>query len=270
MTDPALPDEGEAWDSGPPDSIGNPSGETRRLSRRLLAAWIALAVVVAGVGSYALSRSELLDVDEVRVVGPTATGGWGPSPEDLVVATGVKLGSPLLGVDATAVERMVADDPWVAAVEVDRRWPGTVEVWVRQREATANAVDPAAAVALLDAEGTVLEHRDGPVGDLPVVRVERLGRAGTRMAGLTPLLRAVDAVPAEVAPWIVALVPSASGVVAELVGGAEAVLGLGEDYHDEFHSLATVLARVELACIVEIDVSLHASPVVRRDEARCG
>jgi len=77
-------------------------------------------------------------------------------------------------------------------------------------------------------------------------------------------------VPAEVAPWIVALVPSASGVVAELVGGAEAVLGLGEDYHDEFRSLATVLARVELACIVEIDVSLHSSPVVRRDEARCG
>ncbi len=277
MTDPAPPGEGEARDPGPPAGtpVGTPAGTpagTREAgrSRRLVMAWIALAVVVVGVGGFVLSRSELLDVDEVRVVGPAADGGWGPSAGDLVVATGIEVGSPMLGVDVHEAVRRVAAEPWVASVEVDRRWPGTVEVWVRRRVPVANALDPSAAVAVLDAEGTVLEHRSRPVDGLPVVRVERLGRAGTRMAGLAPLLRAVDAMTPELDPWIVALVPAASGVVAELVGGVEAVLGHGEDYHDEFRSLATVLTRVELACIVEIDVSIHASPVVRRDEARCG
>lgn len=270
MIDTEPPGEAEVRNPGPSDAAGSPPDGPRRMSRRLVAAWIALAVVVVGVGAYALSRSELLDVDEVLVVGPASDGRWGLSPEDLVLATGIEWGSPMVGVDADEAVRRVAAEPWVASVEVDRRWPGTVEVWVRQRVPVANAVDPAASVALLDAEGTVLEHRSSPADGLPTVRVERLGRAGTRMAGLAPLLRAVDAMAPELDPWIVALVPAASGVVAELVGGVEAALGLGEDYHDEFRSLATVLARVELACIVEIDVSIHASPVVRRDEARCG
>jgi hypothetical protein len=49
----------------------------------------------------------------------------------------------------------------------------------------------------------------------------------------------------------------------------DAELGLGDDFHDEFRSLATVLAWVELSCIVSIDVSVHANPVVLRDEYRC-
>ena len=46
-------------------------------------------------------------------------------------------------------------------------------------------------------------------------------------------------------------------------------MGLGDDYRDELRSLATVLARVELSCIVSIDVSDHANPVVLRDKDRC-
>jgi len=237
--------------------------------RRRLWSWGLLAIALVVVGAFAATRSELLDVDEIRVLGPPVPDGQGLSTVDIVAATGIDLGAALWGVDTDEAARRVAAEPWVAFVEVDRRWPGTVEVWVRQRVATANAVDPTSAVALLDAEGTVLEHRARRLEDLPVVRVDRLGRIGTRMAGLSPLLRAAEAIEPGLGTWIVALVPSASGVVVELVGGAEAVLGLGEDYRDEFRSLATVLARVELACIVEIDVSLHASPVVRRDEVGC-
>jgi len=34
-------------------------------------------------------------------------------------------------------------------------------------------------------------------------------------------------------------------------------------------ALATVLHRVELSCIVRIDVSVHDIPVVRRDDMHC-
>jgi hypothetical protein len=69
--------------------------------------------------------------------------------------------------------------------------------------------------------------------------------------------------------WIVALAPTGDGVRAELVGGVDAELGFGEDYRDEMRSLATVLTRVVLTCLVTIDVSIHESPVLLRDESRC-
>ena len=121
---------------------------------------------------------------------------------------------------------------------------------------------------LLDRAGTVL---DVPASDstLPTVRVDRIGVPGTRLAGIELLLAAAAAVTPDLGEWIVALVPTGSGVRAELVGGVDAELGLGYDFHDELRSLATVLAWVELSCIVSIDVSVHANPVVVRDAYRC-
>ena len=84
------------------------------------------------------------------------------------------------------------------------------------------------------------------------------------------MLEAASAVTADLRAWIVALVPAGSGVRAELVGGVDADLGRGDDYLDEMRSLATILSRVVLGCVVSIDVSIHESPVVRRDEVRCG
>ncbi len=51
--------------------------------------------------------------------------------------------------------------------------------------------------------------------------------------------------------------------------GVEVNLGMGSSYRDEMRALATILHRVELSCIVSIDVSVHDIPVVRRDELRC-
>ena len=229
-----------------------------------------LKMAVVGVGGFAANRSELLDVDQVRITGLSTTAGTGVSKLELMEAAAIRVGSPMLSVDIDGIVERVASLPWVAEVVVDRRWPSSVELWVRQRVAVANAVDRSASVALLDAEGAVLEHRGEQLVGLPVIRVDRLGRPGTRMTGLAPLLLAVEALTPELFPWVVALVPTADGVIVELVGGAVAVLGFGQDYHDEFRSLDAVLRRVELACIVEIDVSLHSSPVVRRDELRCG
>ena len=266
-------DAAVAADSLGTASAGNASpveqqSETPNSSRRRLRwAWAVLAIAVVGVGGFAANRSELLDVDQVRITGLSTAAGTGV---ELMEAAAIRVGSPMLSVDIDGIVERVASLPWVAEVVVDRRWPSSVELWVRQRVAVAHAVDRSASVALLDAEGAVLEHRGEQLVGLPVIRVDRLGRPGTRMTGLAPLLLAVEALTPELFPWVVALVPTADGVIVELVGGAVAVLGFGQDYHDEFRSLDAVLRRVELACIVEIDVSLHSSPVVRRDELRCG
>jgi len=192
-----------------------------------------------------------------------------------VAVSGISAGSPLSSVSSDAVAHRVASLAWVAEVSVERDWPGTVRVWIVEREAIVNAVDLEGRRGLLDRAGTILEVPATEAG-LPTVRVDRLGVPGTRMTGINPLLDAASAVSPDLGAWIVALVPTGNGIRAELVGGVDAELGLGDDYRDELQSLATVLqflatdkGGVGLSCIVSIDVSDHANPVVLRDKDRC-
>ena len=249
-----------------PDKVATESVEENPAVRRLWWVWSLLALVVLTVGAFAATRSVLLDVDEVLV------DGVGSRLDRLLVVevSGIRTGEPMVNVSSEAAAHRVATLPWVAEAKVERDWPGTVRIWFVERQAVVNAVDPTGRWALLDGSGTVLEIPAIPEVDLPTIRVDRLGPEGTRATGIGPLLEAASAVTTELRAWIVALVPAGSGVRAELVGGVDADLGRGDDYRDEMRSLATVLSRVVLGCVVSIDVSIHENPVVRRDEVRCG
>ena len=233
--------------------------------RGLVVAWVALSLIVTAVGSFAATRTELLDVDEIRIVGVSAS----LNESSVLEALSISVGSPMTGVDLDEATRRVAALPKVAGVEVERDWPGAVVVWIVERRAVVNAVASDGRLAALDGDGTVLEHLDTADPSLPTIRVDGVRRPGVRLSGLGSLLDAADAVTEDLAAWIVALVPTGDGVRAELVGGVEADLGLGDDYRDEMRALATVLHRVELSCIVRIDVSVHDIPVVRRDDMHC-
>ena len=240
-------------------------------ARRLWWVWTLLACGVVLAGAYASTRTELLDVDEVVV----DIAGDHLDPALVVAVSGISAGSPLSSVSPDAVARRVASLAWVAEVAVERDWPGTVRVWIVEREAIVNAVDLEGRRGLLDHAGMILEVPATEDG-LPTVRVDRLGIPGTRMMGIGPLLEAASAVPPDLGAWIAALVPTGNGIMAELVGGVDAELGLGDDYRDELRSLATVLRSLAkeldglgLSCIVSIDVSDHANPVVLRDKYRC-
>ena len=240
-------------------------GEPRFRRRGLFLAWVALSLVVVGVGAFAASRSELLDVDEVRLVGVSTELGQKMVLEALLVPEG----SPMIGIDLDAASRRVAALPLVAGVELERDWPSSVVVWVVERVPVVNASAPDGRLALLDADGMVIKHIFVSEEDLPTIRVDEVGRPGVRLSGLRPLLDAAAAITDDLAAWIVALVPTGAGVRAELVGGVEVDLGMGNSYRDEMRALATILHRVELSCIVSIDVSVHDIPVVRRDDQRC-
>ncbi len=241
-------------------------GQEPRLRRRgLVLAWVALGLVVVGVGAFAATRSELLDVDEVRLVGVSSELGR----KMVLEALSVPEGSSMIGIDLDVAGSRVAALAGVAGVEVERDWPSSLVVWVVERVPVVNASAPDGRLALLDADGMVIEYIPVPEPNLPTIRVDDIGRPGVRLPGLRPLLDAADAVTDDLAAWIVALVPTGGGVRAELVGGVEVDLGMGSSYRDEMRALATVLHRVELSCIVSIDVSVHDIPVVRRDDLDC-
>ena len=234
--------------------------------RRLWLAWTVLVAVVVGVGGFAATRSELLDVDEVQVV---LTGDGPLTAAEVVEVAGVSTGAPMVTVDLDALAARVRGLAYAAEVVVERDWPSTVRVWVVARLPVVSAVEPKGRIALLDAGGIVLEHvaRTDPL--LPTIRVDRFGEPGSLVTRIGPLLHAAEAVSPDLGAWILALSPAGHGVRAEMVGGVMVDLGLGEDYVDEMRSLATVLTRVELRCLESINVSIPQNPVVVRSATGC-
>ena len=234
--------------------------------RRLWLPWTVLLAVVVGVGGFAATRSELLDVDEVQVV---LTGDGPLTAAEVVEVAGVSTGAPMVTVDLDALAARVRGLAYAAEVVVERDWPSTVRVWVVARLPVVSAVEPKGRIALLDAGGIVLEHvaRTDPL--LPPLRVDRFGEPGSLVTRIGPLLHAAEAVSPDLGAWILALSPAGHGVRAEMVGGVMVDLGLGEDYVDEMRSLATVLTWVELRCLESINVSIPQNPVVVRSTTGC-
>jgi len=234
--------------------------------RSLWLPWTVLVAVVVGVGGFAATRSELLDVDEVQVV---LTGDGPLTAAEVVEVAGVSTGAPMVTVDLDALAARVRGLAYAAEVVVERDWPSTVRVWVVARLPVVSAVEPKGRIALLDAGGIVLEHvaRTDPL--LPTIRVDRFGEPGSLVTRIGPLLHAAEAVSPDLGAWILALSPAGHGVRAEMVGGVMVDLGLGEDYVDEMRSLATVLTWVELRCLESINVSIPQNPVVVRSTTGC-
>ena len=238
-------------------------GPDRGFLRRFWWLWVPVGLLVLGASGYAATRSSLLDVDHITVEG----AGIRVTERTVIDAASIDLGQPLLDVDLDAVDGRLTALPWVADATVRREWSGTIHLRILERSPVAVAVDPAGEQVLLDAVGAVLESVvPGTVADptLPHIRVDAFGPPGSRVMGIGPLLRAAEAVPPDLGAWIVALAPTGDGVRAELIGGAVADFGFSDDYRDQARALATVLTRVTLTCLREVDVSIPDNPVVRR------
>src|SRR6476620_10843805 len=94
----------------------------RQEGRRRLRVLVGITVVVAvGGGGWAATGSPLLDVDRVVVEGATHT----PVAE-VVAATGIRRGRPMIDVDIRGAQRAVDGLPWVQQATVHRQWPGRV------------------------------------------------------------------------------------------------------------------------------------------------
>ncbi len=223
---------------------------------------IAVAGLLALVGgAWGLGRSPLLDIDEIRV-----TGGVHRTPDEIVAASRLGKGDQLLDLDLGSVERSIAVDPWVASVEVRRDWPSAVEISVVEREPRLLVLGGDGALSVLASDATVLGPAETGSPDFLIVALPT--------GSLTPGERRLDAatvielsshVTADLRAWIELVEVAPDGTLTiDLVGGALARLGRPLDVAESLIGLATVLGRVELACITSIDVSVPDSPVVTR------
>lgn len=245
--------------------------EGRRRLRRLIALVVASALLAAAWG---VTRSPLLDVDHVAVVGSVRTDA-----EAVVAAAAIERGTALLDVDLEAAAARVATLPWIRTAQVDRSWRGTITVTITERAPVAVVVGPDGGRWLVDAEGAVLAP-DG--GGTDLLAVEGLQPPAPGRV-LEPVPEAALALADSLAPRIrelvAAVVVTPDGAIelrlhprpgerdaegAARVEGGRVLLGDGRALADKVHSLTTVLDQVDLVDLAILDVRVPSNPVVTR------
>ncbi len=227
---------------------------------------LVIIFLVISIGVYAATKSALLDVDEIEVY---ITGGQEIGRDDVISMSGIALSQSMTSVNTESVETLLSDNSWVEEVEVEKKWPNTVSIWVALRKPFANALTSKGELAVIDETGIVIEDNSSPYENLPTLLVEDIGYPGNAIIGIDKLLSAASEVSPDLNHWIEIILPTASGVRLQLSGSVFADLGSPNDFSVPYKDLKAVLGQVELTCIQRIDVSIPENPVVERDTTRC-
>ncbi|WP_345712768.1 cell division protein FtsQ/DivIB, partial [Kineococcus glutinatus] len=91
--------------------------------------------------------------------------------EVAAITDGVR-GTQLVRVDTGGIAERVARLPLVAGAEVERRWPSTLVVHVRERQAVAALPDGPDGYRVVDGDGTVLTRTSQVPTDVPSIDVD--------------------------------------------------------------------------------------------------
>jgi hypothetical protein len=249
--------------------------EGRKRLRRLL---VALTVTVVGAASWGITRSPLLDVDHVEVVGAQRV-----DLGTVLEVAGIEVGDPLVDLDLGAATDAITALPWVESALVDRSWWGTVRYEIVERRPVSVATTTDGRALLVDAGGWVLDQAGPSDQGLPTIVGLRPSAVGDRLDGVDRV--AVDLVVRAgpgLSEWLDSVVVADESLWIDLrpqaiaaAGGTPGYpgrvqLGDGRELDAQLVAAETVLARVELSCLDTIDVRVPASPVVRRVEACTG
>ena len=233
--------------------------EGRRRLRLVLAALTVVALLSLG---WMLLHSPAFDVDRVRV-----TGNVHARVVDVVSASRLRRGEPMIDVREGVVARRVRRLPGVGSARVTRRWPGTVVIDVRERRPAAVARARAGGWMLVDATGRLLaptplpppelEALEGtpPVG-VPGEQLAPAARAALRVASLLPRSRVAVI-------RVVALLPD-NTLELRLSSGGVVRFGSPDHARDKLTAALTVIDHVGAGAVGVLDVRVPESPVLTR------
>jgi cell division protein FtsQ len=150
------------------------AARVRSRRRRRILIGLGVAVLLAGA-AWALLASPWATARRIEVAGLHRVDAAA-----VRAAARPELGRPLLLADTGRIAAQVRRQPLVAAVEVSRRWPSTLQVTVRERNPVA-AVPGPNGVRLVDVDGVVVDLAMLPPPNLPLVEVE-VGTPGSAEA----------------------------------------------------------------------------------------
>lgn len=229
--------------------------------RRLRLVLAGLGVVGAVALAFALTRSPVFDVDEVRVLGAART-----SAVEIEKAGGLTDGPQLADVKPDAVATKLARLPWVQEAKVVRHWPGTVEVTLLERTPLATVPAAAGGWAVVDDTGRVLETTPEPQPGMVQVNAAGAPAPGEQVAPATlGALGVLDALPPSLIELVNGLTVSEDGIIDLHAQGLPIIhFGPPTAVRAKLVALTTLVARTNLKGAKAIDVRVPTAPVLTR------
>ena len=230
--------------------------------KRLKLALGAGALAATAVGAWALTRSPLLDIDEVRAAGAEQT-----ALQEIIETGDLQHGRPMTDVDPVAAAAAIRELPWVEKARVERRWPGSIVVTITERAPVAGVAQPDGRWALVDSDARVLVVIDGPPVGLPHIHdAESVPGPGARLAeDLAEAVAAAAALPESLKRVVGGVNLRPGGVELALSAGGVVRLGdPGRQLTEKLRAAATVLNRVGAPEVDVLDVTVPRAPVLTR------
>ncbi|HVB06684.1 MAG TPA: FtsQ-type POTRA domain-containing protein [Acidimicrobiales bacterium] len=231
--------------------------------RRLAVLGTVLAVLALAVSAVAIVHTSLFAARHVVVSGERHT-----SAAAILAASGLDNAPPLIDVHTGQVAAAVERLPWVAHAAVQREWPETVRITVREAAPIAFA-EVAGGTVLLDGRGRVLEAlRAGsppPAHLVPLGRLAAPAPGGTLPARELPVLAVAGALPLSTLAQLTALVHEPNlGVVGVLRSGAQVIFGSAAELPAKMVALVTLLKSTSIGKSARLDLRVPAAPVLTR------
>jgi cell division protein FtsQ len=140
------------------------------------------AIALAGGVTWAFLGSSLLVVRSIQ------TTGTGHIPRrEVLAAAGIRLGTPLIRIDTSAVARRVERLTLVQVARVSRYWPDSIVIWTKRRTAVL-AVTVRGGYDVIDPYGVILRKANSLPAGLVVLRSP--GKPAARLRGSKSVLAA--------------------------------------------------------------------------------
>jgi len=217
--------------------------------RPLLVIGAVAVLAIAGWGT--IYHSPLLDTREVAVKGVSAL-----QREQVAQVAAVPVGRPLVSVDLDAIRARVAAVPRVESVRVERDWPHTVRISVRERTA-ALVVPDAGRFAEVDKDGVRFGTVDVAPPGVPVVVADADTVSGETLRGVHQV---VSSLPPPVAQRVRDITARTRDDIVLTLDGGESVVWGGAEASDRKALVLSVLLRGPARVY---DVSVPDAPVTR-------
>ena len=224
--------------------------------RRLVATMIVASLTIAA-GSLVVSRSSLLRLRHLEVVGTSSL-----TRAQVVRLAALSSSTNVLWFDAGAVERRLESDPWVATATVSRRVPGTIRISVVERAPVAT-IRTEVAFTLLAADGVAL----GTVAADPMLPEIVVMTGSSLPEGNAPAqaaARAIAGLDGGRRPAVVRAVVDAGALSVELEGGTRVEFGDTTGIEAKTAAARQILrwATTQGASVASVNVTAPDSPAV--------
>ena len=246
----------------------NPRIQERRIEiirakgkRRLRILLMVVLLVLLSLAAVLISKSSLLDVDEVVVLGAES------ELEKLIVTiANIPESKPLLEVDTQAISERIKRIPNVKGAKVSRSFGGKVTISVTLRKPSV-LLSNIGQWFLIDLDGRVLERLPELPSNLeyPIVEANikdlKVGEwvpeqvlFAIELAANLPSVLLAD----------IAFVSLDEGIELMLFGEGKILLGDSEALESKILAASTILEQVDLAELIHIDVRTPDKPVLCR------